>query len=114
MDHKSWSLDIEILLEQMQIPGDCRWYREGTGYKSHTEFFAWKKHHAITWSTILHVIEMYFEMQYPHQKGVIALWDQLKEECEFMVKLNVWALQDDMAAVQLRDCKNVQEYVLKI
>ena len=30
------------------------------------------------------------------------------------MKLNVWALRDEMSAVRLSDCENVQEYASKI
>jgi len=30
-----------------------------------------------------------------------------------MVKLNKWALRDEMAAVKLRDCEDLQEYASK-
>ena len=30
------------------------------------------------------------------------------------VKLNVWALRDEMSAVRLGDCENVQDYASKI
>jgi len=43
-----------------------------------------------------------------------ALWDQLKEDYKSKVKLNVWALLDEMSAVKLRDCENVQEFASKI
>ena len=43
-----------------------------------------------------------------------ALWDQLKEDYKSKVQLNVWALQDEMSAVKLRDCENVQEFASKI
>jgi hypothetical protein len=48
------------------------------------------------------------------QKDAKALWDQLKEDYKSKAKLNVWALQDEMSAVRLSDCENVQEYTSKI
>jgi len=42
------------------------------------------------------------------------VWSYQLQELESMVKLNVWALADEMSAVKLRDCKNVQEYALNI
>jgi hypothetical protein len=40
--------------------------------------------------------------------------DQLKEDYKSKVKLNVCALQDKMAVVELRHCENVEEYASKI
>jgi hypothetical protein len=54
------------------------------------------------------------QQQYGVQKDAKALWDQLKEDYKSKVKLNVWALHDEMSAVKLSDCKNVQEYASKI
>jgi hypothetical protein len=48
------------------------------------------------------------------QKDGKALWDQLKEGCKSKVKLNVSALCDEMSAVKLSNCENVQEYTSKI
>ena len=54
------------------------------------------------------------QQQYGAQKDAKALWDQLKEDYKLKVKLNVWALRDEMSAVGLSDCENVQEYASKI
>jgi len=52
--------------------------------------------------------------QYGIQKHAKALWDQLKEDYQSKVKLNVWALRDEMSAVRLSDCENIQGYASKI
>jgi hypothetical protein len=54
------------------------------------------------------------QQQYGVQKDAKALWDQLKEDYKSKVKLNVWARRDEMSAVRLSDCDNVQEYASKI
>jgi hypothetical protein len=38
----------------------------------------------------------------------------LNEDYKSKVKLNVWALRDEMSAVRLSNCENVQEYASKI
>jgi len=42
------------------------------------------------------------------------MWDLLKENYKSKVKKNVSALSDEMSAVKLRDCENVQEYTSKM
>jgi hypothetical protein len=112
--YKSWSLEIEILLEQKQVLGIVDGTEEAPDAKDGTEFKAWKKQHGIARSTILLAMERSLQQQYGVQKDAKALWDQLKEDYKSKVKLNVWALRDEMSAVKLRDCKNVQEYASKI
>jgi len=113
-DCKSWSLEIEILLEQKQVLGIVDGTEEAPDAKDRTEFKAWKKQHGISRSTILLAMERSLQQQYGVQKDAKALWDQLKEDYKSKVKLNVWALRDEMSAVKLRDCENVQEYASKI
>jgi len=113
-DYKSWSLEIEILLEQKQVLGIVDGTEEALDAKDGTEFKAWKKQHAIARSTILLAMERSLQQQYGVQKDAKALWDQLKEDYKSKVKLNVWALRDEMSAVKLSNCENVQEYVSKI
>ena len=113
-DDKSWSLEIEILLEQKQVLGIVDGTEEAPDSKDRTEFKARKKQHGIARSTILLAIERSLQQQYGVQKDTKALWDQLKEDYKSKVKLNVWALQDEMSAVKFRDSKNVQEYASKI
>jgi len=48
------------------------------------------------------------QQQYGVEKDAKVLWDQLKEDCKIKVKLNVWALSDEMSAVKLSNCGNVQ------
>jgi hypothetical protein len=113
-DYKSWSLEIEILLEQKQVLGIVDGTEEAPDAKDGTEFKAWKKQHGIARSTILLAMERSLQQQYGVQKDAKALWDQLKEDYKSKVKLNVWALRDEMSAVRLSDCENVQEYASKI
>jgi len=116
-DYKSWSLEVEILLEQKQVLGIVDGTEEAPDAKNAkdaTEFKAWKKQHGIARSTILLAMERSLQQQYGVQKDAKALWDQLKEDYKSKVKLNVWALRDEMSAVKLRDCENVQEYASKI
>jgi len=65
-------------------------------------------------STILLAIERSLQQQYGVQKDAKALWDQLKENYKSKVKLNVWALRDEMSTVKLSNCENVQKYASKI
>jgi hypothetical protein len=44
----------------------------------------------------------------------MALWAQLKEDYASKVKLNVCALRDEISAVQLGDCDNMQDDASKI
>jgi len=116
-DYKSWSLEVEILLEQKQVLGIVDGTEEAPDAKNAkdaTEFKAWKKQHGIARSTILLAMERSLQQQYGVQKDAKALWDQLKEDYKSKVKLNVWALRDEMSAVRLSDCENVQEYASKI
>jgi len=116
-DYKSWSLEVEILLEQKQVLGIVDGTEEAPDAKNATdttEFKAWKKQHGIARSTILLAMERSLQQQYGVQKDAKALWDQLKEDYKSKVKLKVWALRDEMSAVKLRDCENVQEYASKI
>jgi len=113
-DYKSWDLEIEILFKQKQVLGIVDGTEEALDAKDGTEFKAWKKQHGIARSTILLAMERSLQRQYGIQKDAKALWDQLKEDYISKVKLNVWALRDEMSAVRLSDCKNVQEYASKI
>jgi len=113
-DYKSWSLEIEILLKQKQVFGIVDGTEEAPDAKDGTEFKAWKKQHRIARSTILLAMERSLQQQYGVQKDAKTLWDQLKEDYKSKVKLNVWALRDEMSAVRLSDCENVQEYAWKI
>jgi len=113
-DSKSWSLEVEILLEKKQVLGIVDGTEEAPDAKNGTEFKAWKKQHGIAWSTILLVMERPLQQQYGIQKDAKALWDQLKEDYKSKVKLNMWALRNKMSAVKLSDCENVQEYASKI
>jgi len=113
-DYKSWSLEIEILFEQKQVLGIVDGTEEAPDSKDRTEFKARKKQHGIARSTILLAIERSLQQQYGVQKDPNALWDQLKENYKSKVKLNVWALRDEMSAVKLSNCENVQEYASKI
>jgi hypothetical protein len=107
-------LEIEILLEQKQVLGIVDGTEEAPDAKDGTEFKAWKKQHGIARSTILLAMERSLQQQYGVQKDAKALWDQLKEDYKSQVKLNVWALRDEMSAVKLSNCENVQEYASKI
>jgi hypothetical protein len=113
-DYKSWSFEIQILLEQKQVLGIVDGTEEAPDAKDGTEFKAWKKQHRIARSTILLAMERSLQQQYGVQKDAKALWDQLKEDYKSKVKLNVWALRDEMSAEKLRDCENVLEYASKI
>jgi hypothetical protein len=111
-DYKSWSLELEILLEQKQVLGIVDGTEEAP--EDATELKSWKKQHGIARSTILLAMERSLQQQYGVQKDAKALWDQLKEDYKSKVKLNVWALRDEMSAVRLSNCENVQEYASKI
>jgi len=111
-DYKSWSLEVEILLEQKQVLGIVDGTEEAPD--DATELKSWKKQHGIARSTILLAVERSLQEQYGVQKDAKALWDQLKEDYKSKVKLNVWALHDEMSAVKLSNCENVQEYASKI
>jgi len=111
-DYKSWSLEVEILLEQKQVLGIVDGTEEAP--EDATQLKSWKKQHGIVRSTILLAMERSSQQQYGVQKDAKALWDQLKEDYKSKVKVNDWALRDEMSAVKLRDCENVQEYASKI
>jgi len=113
-DYKSWCLEIDILLEQKQVLSIVNGTEQAPDTTDTTEFKAWKKQHGIARSTVLLAMERSLQQQYGVQKDAMALWDQLKEDDKSKVKLNVWALRDEMSAVKLRDCDNVQEYASKI
>ena len=111
-DYKSWSLEIEILLEQKLFLGIVNGPEEAQ--EDATELKSWKKQHGIAWSTILLAMQRSLQQQYGMQKDAKALWDQLKEDYKSKLKLNVWDLRDEMSAVKLSNCENVQEYSSKI
>jgi len=111
-DYKSWSLEVEILLEQTQVLGIVDGTEEEPEHP--IELTSSKKQHGITRSTILLAMERSLQQQYGVQKDAKALCDQLKEDYKSKVKLNVWALRDEMSAVKLSNCENVQEYASKI
>jgi hypothetical protein len=113
-EYKSWSLEIEMVLEQKQVLGIVDGTEEAPDAKDGTEFKAWQMQHGIARSTILLAIERSLQQQYCVQKDAKALWEQLKEDYKSKVKLNVSALRDEMSAVRLSDCENVQEYASKI
>jgi len=116
-DYKSWSLEVEILLEQKKVLGIVNNTEEAPDAKNAknvTEFKAWKKQHGIARSTIHLVMERSLQQQYGIQKDAKALWDKLKEHYKSKLKLNVLALRDEMLAVKLSDCENVQEYTSRI
>jgi hypothetical protein len=106
-DSKSWSLQVEILLEQKQVLTIVDGTEEAP--EDATELKSGMKQHGIARSTILLAMERSFQQQYGVQTDAKALWDQLEEDYKSKVKLNVWALIDEMSAVKLRDCENVPE-----
>jgi len=113
MDYKSWSFEIEILLEKKQVVAIVDGTEQTTDTMDATELKAWKKQPGLAWSTILLAMERSLQQQYGVQKDAKALWDQLKEY-KSKVKLNVWAMQFEMSAGRLGDCEHVQKYALKI
>jgi len=113
-DYKSWSLEIEILLEQKQVLGVVDGTEEAPDAKDRTEFEAWNKQHGIARSTILLAMERSLQQPYGVQNDAKVLLNQLKEDYKSKVKLNVWALRDEMSAVKLSNCENVPEYASKI
>jgi hypothetical protein len=113
-DCKRWSLQVEILLEQKQILGIVNSTAEAAATTNRTEFKEWKTQHGIARSTILLAMERSLQQQYGVQKDTKVLWDQLKEDNKSKLKLNVWGLQDEMSAVRLGECENVQDYPSKI
>jgi hypothetical protein len=56
-DYKSWSLEIEILLDQKQVLGIFNCTEEAPDAKDGTEFNGWKTQHGIARSTILLAME---------------------------------------------------------
>jgi hypothetical protein len=60
------------------------------------------------------VLERSLEHQFGVQNDANALRDQLKKDFKAKGNLNVWALRDEMSAVKLSNCENVQEYTSKI
>jgi hypothetical protein len=113
-DYISWSLELKILLEQKQVLGTVDSTEEAPDAKDGTEFKEWKKQHRIAQSTIILAMEWSLCQQYGVQKDAKELWDQLKEDYKSKVKLNVWALCNEMSVVKLSNCENVQEYASKI
>jgi len=77
-DYKSWSLEIEILLEQKEVLGIVDGTEEAP--EDATELKSWKRQHGIARSTILLAMERSLQQQYGVQKDAKALWDQLKED----------------------------------
>ena len=66
-DYKSWSLEVEILLEQKQVLGIVDGTEEAPDAKNAkdmTGFKAWKQQHGIARSTILLVMERSLQQQY--------------------------------------------------
>jgi hypothetical protein len=56
-DYKSWSLEIEINLEQKQVLGIVDGTEEALDANDGTKFEAWKQQHGIARSTILLAME---------------------------------------------------------
>jgi len=104
-DYKSWSLEVEILLEQKQVPGIVDGTEEAP--ENAPELKSWNKQHGIAWSTILLAMERSLQQQYGVQKDAKKLWHQLEENYKSKVKLNVSALRDEMSALRSGDCENV-------
>ena len=99
MDYKSWSLEIEIHLEQKQVLGIVNGTHETLEAKDRTEFKALKKQHQTAQLTILLAMEPSSLQQYHVQNDLTALCDLLREDHKLNWKLNVLALQDKMSAV---------------
>jgi hypothetical protein len=93
---------LSIVDGTKKVPGDA------------TELQSWKKQHGIGRLTILLLMERSLQQQYGVKKDRKELWDQLKEDYKSKVKLNVWALRDQMSVGRLSDCENVQEYTSKM
>jgi len=72
-DYKSWSWEIEILLQRKQVLGIVNGTEEAPNAKDRTQFKAWKKQHGITRSTILLAMERSWQQQYGVQKDAKAL-----------------------------------------
>ena len=111
-DYKSWSLEVQILLEQKQVL--CIVHGAEEAPKDATVLKSWKKQHGIALSTILLAIERLLQQQYGVQKAANALWDPLNKDYKSKVKLNVCALRNKMSAVKLSNGEIVQEYTLMI
>jgi hypothetical protein len=111
-ESKRCRLEVQILVEQTEVPGIV----DGTDVApaNSTELKSWKKHHGIEGSTILLTTDRSFHQQYGVQKEAMELWDQLKKDYTSKLKLNVWALRNEMSAVKLRNCENIQQYTSKI
>jgi hypothetical protein len=62
-DSKCWSLEVEILLEQMKVLAIINSIEEAPGTKDGTEFTAWQKQHGIAPSTILLALERSLQRQ---------------------------------------------------
>jgi len=110
-DYKSWSLEIEILLEQKQVLSIVDGTEEAPDAKDGTEFKAWKKQHGIAQSTILLAMERSLQQQYGVQKDAKVLWDQLEEDYKSKVKLNVWAFARRNISCEverLRECARIR------
>jgi hypothetical protein len=110
--YKSWSLEVEILLEQKKVLSIVDHTEEAP--EEATELKSWKTQHGIVWLNILQAMARSLEKQFGIQKDAKALCDRLKEDYKSKVKFNMWALHDEMSAVKLSNCKNVQEYTLRI
>jgi len=63
-DYKSWSLEIEIPLEQKHVLGIVDGTEEAPDAMDRTEFKVWKKQHGIAQSTILLTMERSLQQQY--------------------------------------------------
>jgi hypothetical protein len=77
MDYKSWSLEVEILMEQEQILGIADGPVEAL--EDVTELESWRKQHGIALLTILLAMERSLQQQYGIEKDAQASWNQLKE-----------------------------------
>jgi hypothetical protein len=98
-------------LEQKQVLGIVDGTEEAP--EDATEVKSWKKQHGIAQSTILLAMGRSLQQHYGAQKDPKALCILLKVNYKSKVKLNVWALRDEMSAVKLSNCENVQEYASK-
>jgi hypothetical protein len=113
-DYKSCCTDIEILLEQKQVLGIVDGTEEAPENQKLEEYKEWKKQNGIARSTILLAMERPLQQQYGVQKDAKELWEPLMEPYKSKVKLNVISLRDEISAMKLSDCENVQEYVSMI
>jgi hypothetical protein len=62
-DYKSWSLEIEILLEQKQVLSIVDGTEEAPGANDGPELKSWTKQHGIARSTILLAMEPSLQQQ---------------------------------------------------